>query len=165
MPKQVTWKSAGSDDKGAALVEMAVVVPFITVLGLGILEFANYFYNYQLVQTGIRDAARFAASMPYNSSTPTQNDAAIKNIAVTGIAASGGTKRVSWWSTTNVTVTWSTVPNAAVSGVRPYRYSGDVPIVTVSTSVPYQSLGFLGFIGLGSMTVKASHKERVFGVR
>lgn len=164
VPTHATCRKNRADDSGAALVEMAVVVPFITVLGLGILEFANYFYSYQLVHTGIRDAARYAASMPYNASNPTQNDTAIKNMAVRG-TASGGSKRVPWWSTSDVTVTWATVPNTAVSGVTPYRYSGDVPVVTVSTSVAYPALGFLGFLGLGSITLTASHKERVFGVR
>lgn len=152
-------------ERGAALVELSIVVPVIMVLGLGVMEFANYFFNYQLVQNGVRDAARFAASLPYDPANKTVNDTAIKNIAVTGVTT-GGTKRVNWWNTTDVTVTWGSVANPTLSGGgQSYRYSGDVPIVTVSTSVGYPSLGFLGFIGLNSITLQASHKERVFGVR
>lgn len=158
------WKVTAEREKGSALVELTIVIPIITILGLGVLEFANFFYDYQIVQSGVRDAARYAASLPYSSSNKTKNDTAIKNLAVTGLAT-GGTSRVAGWSTSQVTVTWSTVSNTAVNGVTPYRYAGNVPIVTVSTTVPYSTLGFLGFLGLGSMTIKAQHKERVFGVR
>jgi len=154
-----------SGERGAALIELAIVIPFLTVLGLGVMEFANYFFNYQLLQNSVRDAARYAASLPYDSTNTTQNDAAIKSIAVTGVTT-GGTKKVSWWSTSDVSVTWGTVVNTALSGgLQSYRYAGNVPVVTVSTSVAYPSLGFLGFLGLEGMTLQASHKERVFGVR
>ncbi len=143
---------------------MTLVIPVITLLGLGVLEFANYFYDFQIVQSGVRDAARFAASLPYNSSNKTQNDTVIKNLAVTGVTT-GGISRVEGWSTSQVTVTWSTVANTAVNGVTPYRYAGNVPMVTVSASVPYSALGFLGFLGLSSLKIDAQHKERVFGVR
>lgn len=152
-------------ERGVALAELAVVLPFVTVLGLGVLEFANYFYNFQLIQNGVRDAARFAASLPYDSANKTKNDTAIKNLAVTGLA-SGGTPRVSWWPTTSVSVTWATVANPTLAGgSQSYRYSGDVPVVTVSTSVDYPSLGFLGFLGLNNFKIRANHMERVFGVR
>ncbi len=152
-------------EHGAALIELAIVIPFLTVLGLGVMEFANYFFNYQLLQNSVRDAARYAASLPYDSTNTTQNDAAIKNIAVTGVTT-GGTKKVSWWSTSDVSVTWGTVVNTALGGgLQSYRYAGNVPVVTVSTSVAYPSLGFLGFLGLEGIDLQASHKERVLGVR
>ena len=155
----------GEGESGAALVELAVVVPVITLIGLGVIEFSNYYYTYQLIQNGVRDAARFAASLPYDSTNKTQNDAAIKNLAVTG-ASTGGTARLSYWKTTDVTVTWGTIANPGLSGnLQSYRYNGDVPVVTVSTSFPYQSLGFLGFLKINAITLAASHQERVFGVR
>lgn len=165
MCAEMTASGTRAGERGAALVEMSIVVPLIAVLGLGVMEFANYFFNYQLVSNGVRDAARFAASLPYDPADKTRNDAAIKSLAVTG-ATSGGTQRVAWWTEGNVTVAWGSVTNAALSGgAQSYRYNGDVPVVTVSTSVAYPSLGFLGFLGIGSIAMQASHKERVFGVR
>jgi Flp pilus assembly protein TadG len=165
MGKVVPAAGKENDECGAALIELTLVVPFLLGLGLGVMEFANYFYNYQLVQNGVRDAARFAASLPYNSTNTTLNDTAIKNLAVTGVT-SGGTNRVSWWNASDVSVTWGTVANASLGGGKlSYRYNGAVPVVTVSTRAAYPSLGFLGFIGLGSITLNTSHKERVFGVR
>jgi Flp pilus assembly protein TadG len=165
MSKVMILGKVRGGERGAALIELAIVIPFLTVLGLGVMEFANYFFNYQLLQNSVRDAARYAASLPYDSTNTTQNDAAIKSIAVTGVTT-GGTKKVSWWSTSDVSVIWGTVVNTALSGgLQSYRYAGNVPVVTVSTTVAYPSLGFLGFLGLEGMTLQASHKERVFGVR
>lgn len=164
MPAHRPWRSINRDETGVALIELAVVLPILAVLSLGIMEFSNLYYKYQLVQNGVRDAARYAASLPYAPTDAAQNGR-IKNFAVTG-QPSGGSRRISWWTAANVSVTWSTVANPALSGgLQSYRYSGDVPVVTVSASVPYSSLGFLGFLQVGSLTIKSSHKERVFGVR
>lgn len=156
-------RTAAGDESGAVLIEMAAVVPVIMLIGLGVLEFANFFYNYQLIQNGVRDAARFAASMPYPPSSTLPSE--VQNLAITGVP-SGGTARVAWWASTDVSVTYSTVPNPLLEdGSRTYRYAGDVPVVEVSTSVPYTSIGFLGFLNITSLTVNASHQERVIGVR
>ena len=101
-------RTAAGDESGAVLIEMAAVVPVIMLIGLGVLEFANFFYNYQLIQNGVRDAARFAASMPYPPSSTLPSE--VQNLAITGVP-SGGTARVAWWASTDVSVTYSTVPN------------------------------------------------------
>ncbi|MDE2383162.1 MAG: pilus assembly protein [Alphaproteobacteria bacterium] len=156
---------------GAVLVEMAVVIPMLATLGFGTLEFGYYFYDRQIIESGLRDGARYAAGRPYNPSNATQTAQVIsdaKNIATTG-TNSGGTPRLSWWTTTNVTVAYSTVANPNTCGTGNtqacYRYSGSVPLVTVSTSVTYPQLGFLGVLGLSDITIATSHQERVIGVR
>jgi len=64
MTEAMTMDGRRQGERGAALVELSIVVPLIAVLGLGVMEFANYFFNYQLVQNGVRDAARYAACLP-----------------------------------------------------------------------------------------------------
>ena len=49
------------DDAGSALLEGAIVVPFLFTLVLGTLEFSYFFYQQHLVSTGVRDAARYLA--------------------------------------------------------------------------------------------------------
>lgn len=159
----ISAKGENNGESGAALVEMSVVIPIVLAIGLGVIEFANYFYSYQLLQSGVRDAARFAASQTYPASST--QITAIKNLAVTG-RPTGGNPRVLWWSVDDVSVDYTTVANPKLStGLSTFRYEGDVPVVTVSTSVPYESLGFLGFLGINSLNLHATHQERVTGER
>lgn len=159
--------SVRRDTRGAAILEMAVILPVLLIIGLGVFEFGNLIYNYHLITVGVRDAARYAAGLPEGSA-----DTEAKNIAVYGTTINTVTPRVSWWDETMVNVAYSYVANLATSctdgsgnPVKCYRGGDNVVKVTVSTDVPYQTLGFLGFLGLGTITLHAQHEERLFGVR
>jgi len=158
----------GRDTRGAAILEMTVILPVLLTIGLGVFEFGNLIYNYHLITVGVRDGARYIAGLAQvdasGNSLVAANEIAAKNIAVTG-TDSGGVQRVSWWETTEVFVSYSNVPNADVSGNKLYRGGANIVMVTVSTDVDYQPLGFLGYLGLGTITLHAEHKERMFGVR
>jgi Flp pilus assembly protein TadG len=152
----------GSDERGMAMIEMAVVLPVLLAIGLGVIEFGNAIYSQHLITNGVRDGARYAAGRPADCAC----DADIKNIAMKGVL-SGGTYRVSWWDdpATEAFVTYLTVTNDDGSGNKLYRGPDLVPIVTVTATVPYQQLGFLSFFGLNAPTLSVSHQERVYGVR
>src|SRR5579872_7096554 len=49
------------DEGGTAVVEGAVVIPVLMTLMFGTYEFAWYFYQQQLITTGVHDAARYLA--------------------------------------------------------------------------------------------------------
>ncbi len=155
-----------SDQKGTSIIELAVVLPVLMTIGLGAMEFGNLIYQQHLIVNGVRDAARYAAGLPYNASTPTINDAKIKNIATNGVDT-GGTARVTGWAVTDVTVSYALIANGfnSCGTSQCYRGPTSLPVVTVSTSFNYQQLGFLGFLGLGSQTITTSHQERVIGNR
>lgn len=157
------------DNSGLSIIELAVILPVMLTIGLGIMEFGNLIYRQHLIINGVRDAARYASGRPYdaaNSAQITSISTASKNIATTGVI-SGGTNRISWWAPGAVTVTYSTVANGPTScgTTRCYRPIGDIATVTVTSSVAYQPLGFLGYLGLNAITLTSSHQERVIGVR
>lgn len=144
-----------SDERGASLVETAVVVPFLLLLGLGVSEFGNVLYNHHLIETGVRDAARYLARF----GTPATRETEAKALAVTG-SISGGTQRISWWNTGDVSISYQTTANP--SGA--YRGPDPILVVRVSTTVTYNGLGFLDFLGLGSsLTFSLAHEQRVIG--
>jgi hypothetical protein len=149
------------DQRGTSLIETALVLPFLLILGLGVFEFGNLLYNYHLIATGVRDAARYLARFD----NPASKETEAKQLAVTG-SITGGTPRVSWWSTSEVSVSYTAIPNNPdpVTGERPYRGGNTITLVRVSTSVPYGGLGLLSFLGLGS-TINFSlfHEERKIG--
>ena len=58
-------------ERGAAAVEMALVLPLLVVLGLGAAELARTIWQYQVVTKGVRDVAEnLVKSGTKTSSTP-----------------------------------------------------------------------------------------------
>ena len=54
-------KEFGNDERGAAIIEMAVILPVLLAIGLGVIEFGNVIYSQHLIFNGVRDGARYAA--------------------------------------------------------------------------------------------------------
>ena len=165
---QSLWR----DNDGSALVEATVLTPVLVVLFFGVFEFSWYFYNQQLTEIGVRDAARYLARGPYvsvatfvtegtNPCSDATNVAAAKNLAVTGTTDGSGAARVTGWTTAAVTISCPSHSNTA----SPPDYAGPSTIydVTVSTSFPDPTLGYFGMLGLGTPNLSASHMQRAFG--
>ena len=163
------YRNIAGDERGSAILELAVVLPVFLTIALGVFEFGNLIYSWHLIHNGVRDGARYVAGLPYdaaNSTLLSANLAKAQNITARGVDT-GGSNRVSWWAPSTVGVAYSTVANGPTdcSGTRCYRGGDSITLVTVSTSVAYQPLGFLGFLGLNAITLTSSHEERLFGVR
>lgn len=153
-----TMTIAPSDQRGSALLEVAIVIPVLLSIGLGVFEFGNMYYKYHLMENAVRDAARFAASKKGDvCSTQSLKD------EVSAIARrTGGDSKV-WTTGWTITVSCTSYNNKA-NGYK-FRGGDTVKSVKVTASIPYQQLGFLGFFKLGAPTLTTSHEERVFGVR
>ncbi len=134
-----------------------MVLPFFLLLVGGVYEFGFYFYQQQLIATGVRDAARYLALTANPTSTAYQSDA--KNLAVYGLISGSTTPRVAGWSTENVTVAVTTVDNSAGT----YAGGSTIQIVTVSAKFADPTLGFFGLLGLAAPTISVSHQERSVG--
>jgi hypothetical protein len=162
-----------SDEDGAALLELTVIMPFLIVLGLGIFEFSNMLYQYHLITGGVRDAGRFAAGLPKpgvidpSDETCTEADpgstpiGCAKRLAIFGqIVAEGGVKRVEWWDVGDITVDYVALdpPDPDLRGGNPFK-------VVVFTEVVYDDIGFLAALGLGPIPIATSHEERHYGIR
>lgn len=150
-----------ADDRGVAAVEAALSFPFLIAVGAGLFEFGSMFYNYQLMQTGVRDAGRYLSRVA-DLEAAAEN---AKRLAVTGSIVPGEPARVKWWQTGQVEIAYRTVanPRDATTGLRNYRAGDTVTVVRVSTSVPYAGMGLLSFIGLGPVQIGTAHEERHVG--
>jgi Flp pilus assembly protein TadG len=152
------------DAEGSALVEAAVVMPVLVPLILGVLEFSWYFHKQQLVESGVRDAARYLARTAPDTTPPTNpcDDATFvadaKNIAVNGVI-SGGTARVPGWMVGDVAITCPSFDNSAST----YQGPATIYSVTVSTSFADPALGFFAMLNLTTPNLSASHEERSIG--
>ena len=149
------------DRNGSSLVELSILMPIVLTLGFGVFEFGNMLYQHHLVETGLKDAARYLARVR----DPIANQQIGKEIAVMGEVA-GTNKRVSFWNISDVSVTLSSIANPpdATTGERTYRGPDPILIVRVSTTATYNSMGFLSYLGLGNgITFSLYHEERVVG--
>ena len=154
---QSLWRN----DEGSALIEGAILMPFLLVLVLGVLEFSWLFDQQHLISTGIHDAARYLARSANPNDVTIQKDA--KTLATTG-AIDGDTARVRGWTTHDVNITYTPVNNSVgLNGVPLFRGGAVIQSVTVSTIFTVPSLGFFGFLGLKPPALTVSHEERVIG--
>lgn len=156
-----TLVRSARDDRGVAAIEAAIAFPFLVALGAGLFEFGTVFYNVELMQTGVRDAARYLA----RTEEPTAAEAAARNLAVTGAVTAGQPLRVSWWQPQQVRITYRDTPNPIdpATGLRRYRGADPLKVIRVSTDVPYAGQGLLALIRLGPLQVGAAHEERYVG--
>ena len=158
-------------ERGASILEMAVVSPFLIFLGLGTFEFGLTFYHYHLISTGLRDGARYLARV--NDPVAEANKG--KEIAIFG-QIGGTVRRVHWWgagvdpSTTNLNVvvlrTDKVFENAPdpTTGLSPYRGGDPIVIIRLSTDVNHPGLGFLPILGITTpFRINIFHEERFIG--
>ncbi|MBZ9708146.1 pilus assembly protein [Mesorhizobium sp. ESP7-2] len=149
------------DEQGAALVEVAIVTPFVLLLSAGVYEFSNIFNTRLLLEAGVEDAARYMArcSSDWNTCSGLAT-----NLAVNG-AVQGGSARVTGWTANQVEITKAQSLQAVdATGTELYLSStGTVIVVQVKTSYPYPTLGLWSYLGFGDLTLSVLHQERVFG--
>ena len=154
------WKDA----EGSVLIEATVLLPLLLTLMLGLFEFSWYFHKQQLVESGVRDAARYLARVaidgtnPCTLTIPVDFKAQAQNIAVTGLAT-GGTARVPGWTAASVILACNTVANGAAT----YEGGSTIYLVSASTNFADPAFGYFGFLGLTAPGLSASHIERSMG--
>ena len=150
-----------ADESGVAVIEAAIAFPFLVILMAGLFEFGLVFYNFELVQTGVRDAGRYLSRV--DDLAAAQESA--KRLAVTGSVATGQPARVKWWNAAQVEIATRTVanPRDAATGLRNYRAGDTLTIVRVSTTIPYAGIGLFHALGLGPIQITAAHEERYVG--
>jgi Flp pilus assembly protein TadG len=149
------------DDRGTATIEVALAFPFIVLFAAGLIEYGSLFYNYELIQTGVRDAARYLARVQNLAASET----AARNLALRGTVDGTGALRVRWWQATDIQIAYETTPNPVdeSTGRRPYRGRDPLVVVRVSTSFNYAGMGLLAAVRLGPVRVDAAHEERYVG--
>jgi Flp pilus assembly protein TadG len=159
------------DQEGSALIEAAIVMPLLLALFLGVFEFSWYFYNQQLVVTGLRDAARYMTRIALtdgNRDPCAQRDlngvpytANAANIATTARAGSGGSPRVAGWKADDVVI--ACLPSPAREGGTYADGSSSMTIVSVGTSFADPSFGLFPVLGLKAPKLSFVHQERFLG--
>jgi Flp pilus assembly protein TadG len=140
--------------KGSVLVELTLSLTFLAALFLGTWQYGYAFYTYAQLEQAVRDGARYASLITYDSGTSTPSDAfqaAVQNVVVYGdpAPANGATPVAPGLTTNNVslTVTWlNGVPTAmtvAITGYQIPTYFGNATL----NGKPTTTFPFVGIFG------------------
>jgi len=105
--------------RGVAIVELALVIPFLLVMAILVAEFGRAIYQYNTLTKSVRDAARYLTMQ-----TPGTHVAEAQNLVVYGTTAAGSRPLAPGLATSMVSAAWPTTQ----LGTNP-------PISTVSVTI------------------------------
>jgi Flp pilus assembly protein TadG len=154
------------DERGVAASEFALILPVLTMLLFGFYEAGRMYWNYNIVQSSARDAARYAARMPMTCDSggvgafvDAGDEAEIQNLTRTGTLDGTGDPLVAGWTnnaTVNVSISCVDNSSATYSG----RYDGHtkIPTVNISATAPHGAL-FGGLVGYSLNTITVSNAQ------
>jgi Flp pilus assembly protein TadG len=155
-------KRFNENERGAALVEFAIVATVFLSVMFGVIEFGRLFWTHNALRDAARRGARYA--------TVRRNDsngiAAVKNMVVYGDPAGGTTPVVSGLTTNDVQVNFQNYNGLQLSSKatvsiengsgQPYQFQFSVPLIggtfsmpKYKTSLPGESAGYVPCDGGG----------------
>src|SRR6476620_2510251 len=106
--------------RGVALVEFALILPFLLLLSLTAVELSRAIWQYNALTKSVRDAARYLSLQ-----TPGTKIAQAKNLAVYGNLAGTGTPLAQGLTVSNVPdPVWQTAGTAPVINTVTVRING-----------------------------------------
>ena len=108
-------------DRGAALAELAIMVPILVLLVAAVSEFGRFFQQYTTLAKSTRTAARYLSNHPF----PDNQDAA-RNLAVCGkLSCTGQNPLVPGLSTANICIESTGSPKIQTVTIRLPKNSDD----------------------------------------
>ena len=147
------FASLFADTRAAAAVEMVLITPLAVLLAVTAMEAGAYLYTEHQVVKGVRDAARYAARLPFTTYNCTGTSAAtdlptagtagtawgnVANVAIFGNVAGTGGRRVWTWTATSTNLSIQYACITAANGI--YSATGFAPQITVVGKPSYPSL-------------------------
>jgi Flp pilus assembly protein TadG len=119
------------EERGAQLVELAIVLPIFLMLFGAAAEFGRYFYEYSTLDKAVRAGSRYLATAAVN----TTEDKKARNIVVYGNPDGTGSPIVKGLITDNVIIT----------------RSGGVPVLPQTVTVQIQNYKYQPIFDLGKL--------------
>lgn len=156
------------DERGAAIAELALVLPFLFLMIFGMFEFGRALYQQNIVTKGVQDAARFVARHPKLIEGGSCAAANISSIETTAkeLAVRGGstTAPLILPNFTASTIVVSVSCYGTTTLDTPTPLSSSIPVVTVTASGVAFTPIFPGYFGLSSINLSAAHTEMGVGL-
>jgi Flp pilus assembly protein TadG len=137
-------------ERGANVVEMAIVAPILLLLLAGILDLGRLMHDYIIISNASREGARIASRLPCYVDNGTQRGQARNAILAATIAEAANSGVV--LEASNITIT----PDPAAS------CAGAGNPITVLVTYQFDSV-LSGITGIGSITIPAATTMISFG--
>lgn len=155
-----------SEKRGTAGAEMALMLPLMMIILFTAFEAGHYFYTEQKIIEAVRQGARYAGRLPFDSYTcPSTIDAAatgrIKTVTRTG-KVDGTVPLIKGWTDGDITVSVA-CDSGTTTGVFKGN-AGGAPVVTVEATADYTSLFAEVVTGIDPILVRASAQSPVNGI-
>ena len=141
------------DTAGVAAVEAAIIMPFLGVVGLGIMDCSYMFLQNHKMEQSLVAAANYMSL----SADPESVEDEAKRIAVTGTIQTGGEPVIKNWSTSDITIGYKLIDNQDGD----YRGGDFVRVVDITTSNSYDGFGLIKAVTGGSVTLSAQYQQRM----
>lgn len=144
------------NERGNAVVEFALVMPFLLLLFSGLTEYGRAYFQANAIEKGLRAATLYAA----RAETPlSAADTVIaENILKTGTADGSGAFLVSGWASAGAAYTITT-SDYDLDGVA-------VPVIRIEANVPFDPLvpEMVALVGLDDFTITLAHEQAYVGL-
>lgn len=148
-----------ADSSGIAAIEAALMFPFLMLTCFGTMDASYLMLQNHKMESGLSAAGNYLSK----TRTPGQYESQAKRLATTGQITTGGEKYIQEWSADDITLSYRKIPNTPTQDGTSYRGGATIDIIELSSAYTYQGIGFLRSISRGSITVAASHEERLIG--
>jgi Flp pilus assembly protein TadG len=147
-------------ERGAAGVEMALVLPLLVILSFGAIEIGRMLWEYHIVTKGVRDGVRYLTRVPVTcpsvglGGTFAASDEEIaKNLVMSGTKTTSTPLLPEYGSAVfEIDVDCR---DAAALGLNGGTY---MPVVRMSVEVPF-SEWFSDLLGLNDLTLRVAHEQ------
>lgn len=151
--KALLRKNTRSRQKGAAAVELAIVLPLFGILLLGILEVGGMARDHQVLQNAAREGARFSA-LPTNRMSGASNPAAVESVIKSRV--------ISYLANEGITVTDSDIVVNQTYPITVGALTIEGSQITITYTRPLLTPGVTGLIPLGSRQLQGTAVFRNF---
>jgi Flp pilus assembly protein TadG len=143
--RQMMWVRSNERERGANLIEAALVLPLLLLLLAGVVDLGRAFYSYVTLTNAVREGARFASRFPYEG-----NEGVIADLVVARVKEEPG---------------FSDIPTDRIVVDDPIEGLGGEKgtEVTVRASLLYDTI-LGGVLGMESFTIRTEATMRIFGV-
>lgn len=144
-------------ETGAATIEGVFVLPFLILIGFGSIDGSLLLMQNHRAESGLISAGNYLAKTP----SPIEFEIRAKRLATTGQMATGGKRKIINWAEGDVVIDYKSIANPETPLGRNYRGGDTIRVVKLSTTIPFQGLGFFKSVTGGALNVTANYEERL----